>query len=131
MASAPDPLLEPVAPSGTGLVPEPDAGAEPVGAPGAGTASGGGRLAVHGRGSGFPVVFLHGQPGGAEVWDRVQSLLVGTGVRTLALLRRENPLDSQRRIKVTRPEVRSILLGSLLTLPSRRRWTAQFTRWSA
>jgi farnesyl-diphosphate farnesyltransferase len=53
------------------------------------------------------------------------------GVRTLTLLRCENPLDSQRRIKVTRPEVRSILLGSLLALPSRARWQRQFAKWSA
>ena len=44
-----------------------------------------GSLAVHGRGSGHPVVFLHGQPGGAEIWEAVQSLLIGYGVRTLAL----------------------------------------------
>jgi pimeloyl-ACP methyl ester carboxylesterase len=44
-----------------------------------------GSLAVRGQGSGHPVVFLHGQPGGAEMWGAVQSLLVGTGVRTLAL----------------------------------------------
>jgi pimeloyl-ACP methyl ester carboxylesterase len=44
-----------------------------------------GLLAVHDRGHGFPVVFLHGQPGGAEVWDSVQSLLAGTGLRTLAI----------------------------------------------
>jgi len=34
---------------------------------------------------GFPVVFLHGQPGGAEVWDPVQTLLLGTGVHTVAI----------------------------------------------
>src|SRR6478735_6900017 len=42
-------------------------------------------LAVHWRGSGYPVVFLHGQPGGAEIWGPVQQLLDGSGVRTLAL----------------------------------------------
>jgi pimeloyl-ACP methyl ester carboxylesterase len=44
-----------------------------------------GSLAVRDQGRGFPVVFLHGQPGGAEVWEPVQALLAGTGVRTLAL----------------------------------------------
>jgi pimeloyl-ACP methyl ester carboxylesterase len=50
-------------------------------------ASGGatGSLAFHGHGSGHPVVFLHGQPGGAEVWRAVQQLLVRSGVRTLAI----------------------------------------------
>jgi pimeloyl-ACP methyl ester carboxylesterase len=44
-----------------------------------------GSLAVHGQGSGHPVVFLHGQPGGAEIWSAVQDLLAGRGVRTLAI----------------------------------------------
>jgi pimeloyl-ACP methyl ester carboxylesterase len=44
-----------------------------------------GTLAVHGQGTGHPVVFLHGQPGGAEIWAPVQALLAGRGVRTLAL----------------------------------------------
>lgn len=44
-----------------------------------------GTLAVHGQGAGHPVVFLHGQPGGAEIWAPVQALLAGRGVRTLAL----------------------------------------------
>jgi len=42
-------------------------------------------LAIHDRGTGQPVVFLHGQPGGAEIWDPVQDLLAGSGLRTLAL----------------------------------------------
>ena len=45
----------------------------------------GGTLAIHGRGTGRPVVFLHGQPGGAEIWGPVQSLLAGRGLRTLAV----------------------------------------------
>ena len=44
-----------------------------------------GSLAVRGRGAGQPVVFLHGQPGGAEMWAPVQELLAGRAVRTLAL----------------------------------------------
>ena len=42
-------------------------------------------LAYQGHGSGHPVVFLHGQPGGAEIWGAVQQLLVRSGVRTLAI----------------------------------------------
>ena len=44
-----------------------------------------GSLAVRGQGSGRPVVFLHGQPGGSEIWTAVQELLADSGVRTLAL----------------------------------------------
>jgi pimeloyl-ACP methyl ester carboxylesterase len=42
-------------------------------------------VAFEGHGTGHPVVFLHGQPGGAEIWRPVQQLLAGSGVRTLAL----------------------------------------------
>jgi farnesyl-diphosphate farnesyltransferase len=48
------------------------------------------------------------------------------GVRTLAKLRREDVLDPTRRIKVTRPEVRSILLGTVARLPLREAWERQF-----
>ena len=61
---------------------EPDAESDPV-APG--TLADPGSLAFRGKGSGRPVVFLHGQPGGAEIWSVVQDLLADTGVRTLAL----------------------------------------------
>ena len=44
-----------------------------------------GTLVIHGRGVGRPVVFLHGQPGGAEIWAPVQGLLTGRGLRTLAV----------------------------------------------
>lgn len=46
------------------------------------------------------------------------------GVATLDKLQRENMLDSERRIKVSRPEVRRILRCSLLALPFRARWAA-------
>ena len=50
------------------------------------------------------------------------------GVRTVAKLRREAVLDPSRRIKVTRPEVRSVLLGTVTCLPFRRAWDRQFDR---
>ena len=50
-----------------------------------GTVADPGSLAVRGQGSGRPVVFLHGQPGGSEIWSAVQDLLADSGVRTLAL----------------------------------------------
>jgi farnesyl-diphosphate farnesyltransferase len=49
------------------------------------------------------------------------------GGRTLALLQTGNPLDPARRLKVSRPEVRRLLLGSLLALMSSRRWERLFT----
>ncbi len=48
------------------------------------------------------------------------------GVRTVAKLRREAVLDPSRRIKVTRPEVRSVLLGTITRLPFRGAWERQF-----
>ncbi len=47
------------------------------------------------------------------------------GHKTLEKLRIENPLDPQRRIKVTRREVRQILLRSIFYLPFRERWQNQ------
>jgi pimeloyl-ACP methyl ester carboxylesterase len=61
---------------------EPDLQPEPVSP---GVLADPGSLAFRGRGSGRPVVFLHGQPGGSEIWSAVQDLLADTGVRTLAL----------------------------------------------
>lgn len=52
------------------------------------------------------------------------------GVRTLARLGAGRVLDPGSRIKVPKPEVRSILLGSLWRLPSDAAWNGQFTRWS-
>jgi farnesyl-diphosphate farnesyltransferase len=48
------------------------------------------------------------------------------GVRTLARLRCEPVLDPRRRVKVTRAEVRRILLGSLLRYPFPAAWARQF-----
>ena len=48
------------------------------------------------------------------------------GVKTLAQLRRENPLDATRRVKVSRAEVRSIMAASLLKYPFPGAWKAQF-----
>lgn len=50
------------------------------------------------------------------------------GARTLALLRAGNPLNPVWRIKVSRSEVRRILIGSFLALGSSRRWERQFVR---
>jgi farnesyl-diphosphate farnesyltransferase len=44
------------------------------------------------------------------------------GQETLELLRRGNVLDPQERIKVTRSQVRRIILRSLLAYPSKRAW---------
>lgn len=48
------------------------------------------------------------------------------GVRTLRLLRHENMLDATRRLKVSRPEVRHLMLRSVLLYPFARAWDAQF-----
>jgi len=56
------------------------------------------------------------------------------GVRTLALLRTGAVLDPTRRIKVSRGDVRGILLGSVWRLPFRSLWERQFfsaQRWPA
>ncbi len=43
------------------------------------------------------------------------------GQRTLALLRNQNVLDSESRIKVMRPEIKRLRSRTLLALPSVRR----------
>ena len=43
------------------------------------------------------------------------------GQRTLALLRVQNVLDAQNRIKVSRPEIRQLTRQTALAVPSRRR----------
>jgi farnesyl-diphosphate farnesyltransferase len=48
------------------------------------------------------------------------------GARTLRKLRQENMLDASRRVKVSRPEVRSLILRSLFLYPFKRAWEAQF-----
>lgn len=52
------------------------------------------------------------------------------GVRTLAHLRRGRVLDASQRIKVSRAEVRAILLGSLWRLFVPSAWAGQFQRAS-
>lgn len=51
------------------------------------------------------------------------------GVGTLAKLAQANPLDSRQRVKVSRQEVRQILLGSIWRLPFRRAWDRQFQKY--
>jgi farnesyl-diphosphate farnesyltransferase len=48
------------------------------------------------------------------------------GVQTLARLRKENPLDETRRVKISRAEVRSIMLASVLKYPFSDAWKKQF-----
>jgi farnesyl-diphosphate farnesyltransferase len=48
------------------------------------------------------------------------------GVKTLARLRRENPLDAERRVKVTRSEVRKILFTTVLRYPFMNAWARLF-----
>jgi len=50
------------------------------------------------------------------------------GVKTLAQLRRENPLDPEQRIKVSRSEVKRIIAAILVNYPFARRWNQLFTR---
>jgi farnesyl-diphosphate farnesyltransferase len=48
------------------------------------------------------------------------------GVKTLARLRSAPVLDPGRRIKITRAEVRQVMVGSLVRLPFRGLWEEQF-----
>jgi len=52
------------------------------------------------------------------------------GVQTLARLRRQNVLDGTRRIKISRDDVRRIVLRSLVTYPWPGAWRKLF-RWAA
>jgi farnesyl-diphosphate farnesyltransferase len=75
----------------------------------------------------------------AAGWDYTRSLPKGQvrlrlacawpvliGARTLRRLRQENMLDANRRVKVSRPEVRSLILRSVLLYPFPGAWEAQF-----
>lgn len=53
------------------------------------------------------------------------------GVKTLAKLRRENPLDPARRVKVSRAEVKSIMAATLLKYPFSTAWGRLFSRGKA
>jgi len=53
------------------------------------------------------------------------------GVRTLARLRVENILDASRRVKVSRAEVRSLILRSILLYPFSGAWRSLFAQASA
>jgi len=50
------------------------------------------------------------------------------GVKTLAQLRRENPLAAARRVKVDRATVRQIVVATILRYPFRGAWTGLFNR---
>ncbi len=53
------------------------------------------------------------------------------GVKTLARLRRENPLDAERRVKVSRAEVRNILVATVLRYPFANAWSRLFQQAKA
>lgn len=53
------------------------------------------------------------------------------GARTLGKLRQENILDESRRVKITRAEVRSVVLRSVYLYPFPARWRAQLAEVSA
>jgi farnesyl-diphosphate farnesyltransferase len=48
------------------------------------------------------------------------------GVKTLARLKTENVLDEQRRIKVTRPEIRNMIFRTLISYPFPSVWNRMF-----
>jgi farnesyl-diphosphate farnesyltransferase len=50
------------------------------------------------------------------------------GLRTIAYLRRQNPLDAANRIKASRAEVKSLMLGTLLRYPFPTLWRNQYAR---
>jgi farnesyl-diphosphate farnesyltransferase len=50
------------------------------------------------------------------------------GARTVHFLRHANVLDSTRRVKVSRAQVRDIMVGSVLRLPFGPAWRRQFAR---
>jgi farnesyl-diphosphate farnesyltransferase len=53
------------------------------------------------------------------------------GMKTLSRLRTGNVLDDRRRIKISRGEVRRLMLRSVLCYPSRRAWDRLFTQAGA
>ncbi|MGO8701288.1 MAG: phytoene/squalene synthase family protein [Limisphaerales bacterium] len=53
------------------------------------------------------------------------------GARTVRKLRQENILDATRRVKITRAEVRSVVLRSVFLYPFPARWRAQLAQDSA
>jgi farnesyl-diphosphate farnesyltransferase len=50
------------------------------------------------------------------------------GLRTIAHLRRENPLDPSRRVKASRAEVKSLMCRSVMAYPFPSLWRAQYSR---
>jgi farnesyl-diphosphate farnesyltransferase len=50
------------------------------------------------------------------------------GLRTIARLRHENPLDPAKRIKASRAEVKSLMTRSIVSYPFRAAWQKQFAR---
>ena len=50
------------------------------------------------------------------------------GVKTLARLRRENPLDAERRVKVSRAEVWRMIGATLVRYPFAESWERLFER---
>jgi farnesyl-diphosphate farnesyltransferase len=50
------------------------------------------------------------------------------GAATVARLRRENPLDANRRVKIDRAEVKRIMVSTIVHYPFRRSWAGLFER---
>lgn len=50
------------------------------------------------------------------------------GLRTIALLRKQNPLDAANRIKTSRSEVKSLIVSSILKYPFSGAWRRQYSR---
>jgi farnesyl-diphosphate farnesyltransferase len=48
------------------------------------------------------------------------------GVKTIARLRRENPLDPDRRVKISRSDVKQVMVRSVMRLPFRVSWERMF-----
>jgi farnesyl-diphosphate farnesyltransferase len=51
------------------------------------------------------------------------------GVKTINKLRQENMLDPAHRVKISRAEVRSLIVRSIVSYPSPAAWERLFSRW--
>jgi farnesyl-diphosphate farnesyltransferase len=64
-------------------------------------------------------------------WPRVRLACawpILIGLRTIAYLRHQNPLDARNRVKASRREVKSLVLRSLVSYPFPSIWRAQYSR---
>src|SRR5262245_2494160 len=51
------------------------------------------------------------------------------GVKTISKLRQEKMLDPAHRVKISRTEVRSLIVRSIVSYPNRAAWDRLFSRW--